>query len=328
MKAKGPLVSIGLPVFNGEAYLKQTVDSILAQRFRDFELIISDNASTDGTPTIGRELARHDPRIRYHRNPTNLGGVRNFNSVFTRARGRYFKWAAHDDLLHPDFLGRCVEVLEARPSTVLCFSRVTIIDQDDRVLRTGLDGRLARVDADDPIVRLASHVCVMHACYHVFGLIRSEALRDTGLFGSFAGSDRPLLAKLALRGPMFLIPEDLILVRDHPQRSIKALPSIYLRAQWFSGGKGRFAVLPHWKILLEYWRAVERAPLPWRTRLRGRLCVGRSILSCWNWARLLMDFLVAVEPRLWVVHHCARRWYRALRYWIRPPALPEGHGGA
>ncbi len=117
-----------------------------------------------------------------------------------------------------------------------------------------------------------------------------------------------------------------MLIRDHPQRSIKALPSIYLRAQWFDSGKGRFAFMPHWRLLLEYWRAVRRSPLTGVTRLRARVCVGRSVFACWTWARLLMDFLVAIEPRTWVVHHNAQQWYRAVRNWLRPPALPHGHG--
>jgi glycosyltransferase involved in cell wall biosynthesis len=323
---EAPLVSIGLPVFNGEDFVSQAIESILAQRFTDFELIISDNASTDGTPRICREYARRDPRVRYDRNATNLGGVRNFNLTFARSRGRYFKWAAHDDLLHPDFLARCVEVLESRPSVVLCSSLVRMIDPDDRVLRTGLDGRLRRVDSENLTVRLAQHVCVMHACYHIFGLMRSDVLRSTRLFGNYPGADRPLLAELALRGPMVLLRDDLLLVRDHPKRSIKALPSIYLRAQWHEGGKRRLAVFPHWKILLEYWRGVDHACLSRGARLRARLCVARSIFACWNWARLSMDLLVAVEPRMWVVHSYARRWYRSFRYWLRPPAVPQGQG--
>jgi hypothetical protein len=128
---------------------------------------------------------------------------------------------------------------------------------------------------------------------------------------------------------MYLVPEDLFIVRDHPQRSIKALPSVYVRGQWHDSGKRRIAFMPHWRILLEYWKVVKRVPLSAWERLRARLCVGRSIFASWNWVRLLLDLLVAVQPRLWVVHLIARRWYRALKHRVRrhPAAgLPHGYG--
>jgi glycosyltransferase involved in cell wall biosynthesis len=327
VNSKKPLVSVGLPVFNGEAFLEETLESILGQRFADFELIISDNASTDRTAEICQAFAARDPRIRYFRNRTNLGAVKNYNIVYERSVGRYFKWGAHDDLLHPDFLGRCVEVLEARRSLVLCFSLVKIIDQHGNLLRSGLNGRLSRIDAEDPVTRFASHLRVNHGCYHIFGLIRSSVLRLTPLQGSFVGADRTLLAELALRGPMFLIPEDLFILRDHPSRSIKALPSVYLRARWHDSSKTSIATLPHWRMLLEYSRIVDRVALPARIRRRARLCVVRWVVSSWNWARLLLDLFVAIQPRLWVVHLGAKRWYRRLRSRLRRPATVPQRAG-
>ena len=100
-----PRVSIGLPVLNGEKYVAEALDAILAQSFLDFELIISDNASTDATPDICADYARRDARIRLHRHPSNLGAAPNFNFVFQRSRGEYFKWAAHDDQISSDFIG-------------------------------------------------------------------------------------------------------------------------------------------------------------------------------------------------------------------------------
>ena len=121
-----PRVSIGLPVYNGERFLARAIDSLLAQDFVDFELVISDNASTDGTGEISRDYAARDPRIRYHRNERNIGAVGNFNRTLDLASGEYFKWAAHDDWCAPQFLGRCVEVLDDDPSTVLCFTAMGV----------------------------------------------------------------------------------------------------------------------------------------------------------------------------------------------------------
>lgn len=121
-------VSIGMPVYNGEPFLRETLDAILAQTFRDFELIISDNASTDATEQICREYAAQDKRISYSRNQQNIGASANFNRVFKLSSGEYFKWSAADDLHASDFLAKCVEILDRDRSVVLCHSQVQIIN--------------------------------------------------------------------------------------------------------------------------------------------------------------------------------------------------------
>src|SRR6185295_20414870 len=104
MQNRPPRVSIGLPVFNGEQLLRQAVDSLLAQTFSDFELVISDNGSTDGTEAICREYAARDSRIRYLREPENRGGSWNFSRLPPLARGEYFRWSCHDDICEPTHL--------------------------------------------------------------------------------------------------------------------------------------------------------------------------------------------------------------------------------
>ena len=100
-----PRVSIGLPIYNGENFLGDAVESLLAQTFTDFELVLVDNASTDGTAAMCERFVARDKRVRYHRNPQNIGGAPNFNLAFQLAdRAPYFKWAAHDDRHLPDFL--------------------------------------------------------------------------------------------------------------------------------------------------------------------------------------------------------------------------------
>src|SRR4051812_10040179 len=154
-----PRVTIGVPVYNGEKFIRATVDSLLAQTFTDFELIISDNASTDGTEVISREYAAKDPRIIYVRNPRNLGPAANYNVPLDRARGEFFKWNAADDVCGPDFLKLCVEALDANPDAVIAYPRTKVIDGEGQFVRDydyELDlndprpqvrlGRLARVD--------------------------------------------------------------------------------------------------------------------------------------------------------------------------------------
>jgi glycosyltransferase involved in cell wall biosynthesis len=135
MAHKNPYVSIGLPVYNGENFLHEAITSILAQTFQDFELIISDNASTDKTEEICRAFTDQDERIKYSRNRENIGVEKNFYRVFALSSGKYFKWAAHDDLCHPDFLQSCIDVLDRDFTTVLCYPRAVIIDDKGKVIK-------------------------------------------------------------------------------------------------------------------------------------------------------------------------------------------------
>src|SRR5512145_868606 len=123
LMADRPRVSIGLPVYQGARFIRNALESILAQTHEDFELIISDNASTDGTEAIVRAYAERDRRVKYHRNARNVGAAQNFNRVFSLASGEYFQWVAHDDVLAPACIARCVEVLDRERDVVLCYGR-------------------------------------------------------------------------------------------------------------------------------------------------------------------------------------------------------------
>lgn len=209
-----PLVSIGLPVFNGELHIRRALDSLLAQEFEDFELIISDNASTDATQQICLEYASKDPRVRYHRNETNLGYVKNFNRVFELSSGKHFMWAADHDIWDPRFLPRCVEVLERDPSVVLCYPRAASIDYEGKVIE-GIDlnldtrglGKLRRFHA---VLWKLDHR------YPIYGLIRSSTLERTHLFGSTVMTDVVLLNELSLLGAFACLPELLFYLRKLP----------------------------------------------------------------------------------------------------------------
>src|SRR5215211_4861921 len=187
-----PRVTIGLPVHNGEDFLEEALRSLLAQTYEDWELIVSDNASSDRTEEICRAYAREDPRIRFFRQRINLGAAPNFNFVFERSRGEYFKWASHDDVVSPTYVERCLEVLDRSPGVVLCFPRVTYIDGDGAVLR-----RQARADlticAENPadrVRRLVHHELQgSDIFWAIFGLIRASALRGTQLMGTYIASD-------------------------------------------------------------------------------------------------------------------------------------------
>jgi glycosyltransferase involved in cell wall biosynthesis len=124
-----PTVSVGMPVFNGERYLGRAIESILSQTFQDFELVIGDNASTDATEAICRGYASADRRIRYVRHARNLGVARNFNAVYHLSIGRYFRWAASDDLAEPRLIERCAAVLEQDSTVALAYGKTRLIDE-------------------------------------------------------------------------------------------------------------------------------------------------------------------------------------------------------
>ena len=130
-----PRLTIGLPVYNSERYVAESIESLLGQSYTDFELVISDNASTDDTPNICERYAKQDPRIRYYRQPRNVGLAPNHNFCVEQARGELFKWAAGDDLYHRDLLLRCVEALDERPEAVLVHSYTAMIDGDSTCTR-------------------------------------------------------------------------------------------------------------------------------------------------------------------------------------------------
>jgi glycosyltransferase involved in cell wall biosynthesis len=273
-------VSIGLPVFNGEKYLAGTLDSLLAQTFTDWELIISDNASTDGTGEICRTLAAQDPRVRYIRNQENIGAAANYNQTFALATGKYFKWSAHDDLCAPTFLERCVEVLDQDASVILCYSRTKAIDESGAVVRE----YPAKVRAGSlvPHERFYEFVCVPHPCVAVFGLIRAEILAKTRLIGNYSGADRPLLSELCLLGPFHEISDFLFFYRRHAQQSWQAHATRRSQQAWYDPARAKQKSFPQWRLLREHLRSIQRAPLGWQERAWCTLYMGRWVRTYWR----------------------------------------------
>lgn len=226
----GPKLSIGLPVYNAERFLPLALDHFLAQTFENFEIIISDNASTDCTSQICREYVNRDARIRYFRNQTNLGAIANFNRTFELSAAPLFKWAAHDDLHRGSYLESCVRLLDEDPLVILAHSGTAFIGDDGQAFPLEVDtdtyvdpktGARQQPDSptigDSPIAVKRFRQVLSRARWgtHMFGVIRREALRQTQLLPNFAGSDRAMLAELALLGRFRSVPDRLFLKRFH-----------------------------------------------------------------------------------------------------------------
>jgi glycosyltransferase involved in cell wall biosynthesis len=218
-------VSLAMPVWNGEKYLCEGIDSILAQKCQDFDLIITDNASTDRTAEICMNYQKADRRIRYVRNETNIGAGANFNLGFALCTGELFKWCAHDDRISENYLADCVRELDLRTSAVAAVGRLEGIDpageitayverQRPEMIRAAFD------EGASPAQRFAAMMRSNGLDSAIFGVYRRSALERTTLHRPYYGSDCALLAELALLGSFARVETAVLYSRDHPARSV------------------------------------------------------------------------------------------------------------
>lgn len=276
-----PVVSIGMPVYNGERFLRQSLGCLLAQDFRDFEIVISDNASTDATEAICKEFVAADPRVRYFRSDRNLGAAWNYNRVFALSRGRYFRWAAADDLVAKDSLRLCLARLRGDPGCVLAFPRTEIVDDEGNSIETYQDG----LDIQDtsPARRIGILLRKTRECNAVFGLIDSNALSTTMRIGHYVGSDHILLAELALRGRFAEVADTIFYRRCHPaassyDKSIARQREFYDPQQLVPDFE-RICKHKTWHQFKQSWSAVRRAGLHFRDRVRCYLTIARVAIE-------------------------------------------------
>jgi len=253
-----PRLSVGLPVYNGQRYLAEALDSLLGQSFTDFELIISDNASTDGTEEICRRYAAEDRRIRYIRQPRNIGANPNHNFVLSEGRGEYFKWAAHDDLYGRDLLARCVAALDEHPDVVLSHADMAIIDETGTVIRK-FDYTLA-TGSMDAKERFRS-LLVTDGADDEYGVIRTHVLRSIRPKDSYHHASRPWIAEIAFRGRFHQVPELGYFRREHPARGDRnpTIPALCTNLDPRRAGQTTTRLLAEygWR----YFEAIARAPL-------------------------------------------------------------------
>lgn len=262
-----PKVSIGLPVYNGEAFLSAAIESILTQTYADFELIISDNASTDKTQEICEAFAKKDARVLYFRSDINHGASWNYNRTFELAKGEYFRWHAADDVLAPELIAKSVDVLNSKPEVVLVFTWVLDIDGDGKELELKKSGVGSRLPLPHQRFKGLSTVKPAFNCEEVFGMARRDILARTKLIAPYSDSDRTLLAELGLYGPFFEIEEPLFLHRLHKSGSVVVNPDRQTRTAWFDTSKAGKLVFPSWRQLGELLAVIWRTPIGWRERL-------------------------------------------------------------
>ncbi len=283
-----PPLCIGLPVYNGEQFLPAAMESLKAQSFKHFEVVISDNASTDATGNIAQEFARMDTRFRYSRCERNIGAGPNFNRVFSFCRSPFFKWMAHDDMLAPLALEKMMRALDREPNTVLAHSVLRLIDENERKLAVSIDGRVLDAhgrpfhrlepahlaEHGGPADRFGEALRHMNWCTAVFGVIRADALARTHLHGSYYEADRVLLAELALLGRFVQLDDPLMIKRCHG--GVSVLKSFEEQARMIDPA---VAPLPKGvRLRMGYLRALSVGRISLAERLACALVVARVAL--------------------------------------------------
>ncbi|HIH32318.1 TPA: glycosyltransferase family 2 protein [Candidatus Woesearchaeota archaeon] len=291
--AKKPLLSIGMPVWNAENYIKEALDSILRQSFKDFELIISDNGSTDNTQKICEQYARKDKHIRYIRHNENKGAAWNYNFVVSLASGKYFKWAAHDDNLDPKFLKKCIDVLEKDESIILAYTRAKLIDAKGKVIKLYTDKlNLNFLRVGVRYKGFHDAYKGYHECNAVFGIIRTDVLRKTEMIANYVGSDILLMGNLSLLGKFFEVPEYLFHLRIHQGNSTYAYRTENALQSWYDPSKDGKLVLRSWRFLWEYFKAINRVKMNLSERM---LCYWELDKFSWrNKKRLLRESIIFI----------------------------------
>lgn len=302
-----PTVSIGLPVYNGEKYLRQAIESILNQDFSDFELIISDNASTDATEKICRSFAAQDRRLRYIRQENNLGAAPNYNLLVELARGPYFKWQAHDDNLLPSFLSQCMTAMQLNPDAVLAYPMTSVIDGSGDEIGLFDDG--LALPQSTPHERLQGYLrqnFMRHRglCNPIFGIIRINELRRTRLIQDFLASDLILLAHLALLGKFVALPDVLFERRVHPGISTAAQESNADLRRWFNtSAKSRLRLFDNQLSLRvthirNLFQAIDELVDDRKERSLCRRMLGKLLVGDPKWIYIDLKYSLGFRPSL------------------------------
>lgn len=254
-----PKISVGLPVYNGELYLEDAIRVTLDQTYRDFELIISDNASTDRTEEICRDFAAVDSRIKYLRNNENIGAANNYNILFHNAAGEFFRWFNADDLCSPMLHERCLQTLEANSDAVMCYGKTDIINNNGNLIEHYDDNlNLQQESAAERFLYYLKKPGLTNAIY---GLMRRDLLGRTMLMGrgKFHSADLNLVAELTLYGKIIEIPETLFYRRMHEEASSWDRNDDSVQQEFWTGGSSKFK-MPTLRKYHAYWRAVQKSP--------------------------------------------------------------------
>jgi glycosyltransferase involved in cell wall biosynthesis len=289
-QGKNPRVSIGMPAFNREKYVAAAIEAHLEQTYSNFELIITDNASTDRTAEICQGYAVKDQRVKYFRNQTNLGAAGNYRRCFELATGEFFRWAPSDDLVSPNFLERAVQVLDSDPSIFVAYGRTKLIDAEGNITGDFEEAlHLMQDRASERWIAVSRNLRLGNLHY---GLNRAAWLRETGLLRNYLGGDFPLIAEMSLYGKFHEISEAVFYRRIHAeassaQRDAKAIMATY------DPGKRSQLFLYNWVHLGANLKSIARAPISLSEKISLYVFEGKRVI--WNRKVFFNELLTAVK---------------------------------
>ena len=312
-EAQHPLVSIGVPVFNGEKGLAKALDSLLEQDYDNLEIIISDNASTDATPDICADYVRKDSRIKYFRSLENVGGANNFNRVFELSIGQFFMWAAHDDQRQSSFVRECVEKFERSPGAVLCAAHTHSFIQGESELLYTAD--LDSFEGLSGLVRRYRETLKHFPATAIYGVFRSSALRKTRLFARFLGADLAMIQELSIHG-------DFVQVK-------KSLFTYYGRETWnsvhddhrmvFGDARKPWWHLPFLVLFLNNCKRVADASLPVSTK-----CGLWAVLVAHEAGQIALKMLIKSAGRICPAKYESKLARQIYWRWMHSPNVKVG----
>lgn len=292
-----PLVSVGLPVYNGDNYIVGAIESIINQTYRNIELIISDNASTDNTESICRKYASLDNRVKYFRLNDNCGAIVNHNRVLDIAKGKYFQWICHDDECEQSYIQKCVDVLEGNPQIICCFSVIKFIDGKANVLRLSKN-ELSILD-DDRSVRLKKFVNMQKTSVDIFcamyGLFRTEFIKKIGQLGTYIAGDQIYLLKMIFEGKLVQLKDPCLSRREHPATAFVALPKLpyykkyRVAARWGESNCNPMFLLVNWKLMKMAFSYFYGYPMLMPEKIKCYKSLFELFVA--RWRRLLKELL-------------------------------------
>jgi glycosyltransferase involved in cell wall biosynthesis len=260
-----PRVSIGMPVYNRDKYVGVSIEAHLGQTYTDFELILTDNCSTDRSEEICRSYAEKDPRVKYHRNPRNLGAAGNYRRCWELSTGEYFRWNPSDDFISPNLLERAVDILDHDPSVFVAYPRTKLVDADGNFLRD-FDENLNLMD-ERPSERWKGVQRNIRLGNLHYGLCHADKLRKTGLLRNYSGGDFPLIAEMALYGKFFEIEDAFFYRRMHEEASSAMKNSADVMA-FYDPKKREKIFLYNFVHLGANLKSITRAPIPFSEKLK------------------------------------------------------------
>jgi glycosyltransferase involved in cell wall biosynthesis len=285
MKPEKALLTIGVPVYNGERFLRPCLDSLLSQTYRDFVLVISDNASTDRTREICESYVKADARVRYHRNPVNVGLYGNFNLLLGLVRTPYVKLASADDFWAPPMLADAMEQMERDPSLVLCHPRAVLVDEDGGEIRR-YEKSLQLMD-DDPVVRFRRVLTELGLVNQLMGVMRTGAVRSMLPLMTQPPADSVFVAELSLHGKIMELPQFQYFRRFHEECSSWDRKSESHQVRLVSSGGTRRVRLATWKYHWGLVRRVLHSPLHPGAKIKLLGFLGRR--AAWDRSELLRE---------------------------------------